>query len=403
MSGFRRTLLNYSIACTCTAALLSCGQPGLKRIFFSDEVIPGQNDSIEKIRVKLDVSHKAHRLDSLFKYLNKHAGFNGNVLIAQQGQIIYKKSFGYSNFKTKDTLTLNSVFQMGSSTKPLTAMAVLKLRDEGLLELSQTVDEFFPDFPYKKITVKDLLTHRSGLPNYMYFCDGLYCYKDVPLSNDKLLDIMIKDHPPRYFPPNRKFEYSNTNYGLLVCIIEKVSGKSYAEFMKEEIFKPLEMNNTRVGIADTLDLNKNKTTGYESNLKKYDIDYLDGVLGDKNIFTTVDDLFLFDQALYTDKLLKQTTLAEAYTGASHEHRGQRNYGYGWRLIDEKDGTKIVYHNGWWHGYNNVFYRRLKDKTTVIILSNKITRGIYQIDGVLRILDSSGSSVMLNDEDGRDIN
>jgi CubicO group peptidase (beta-lactamase class C family) len=398
--GFR-ILLNCSLACITAAMLLSCGQPephtSLKSYTGQDSV-PELSDSIKNILVKLNAKQKAKQLDSLFRYMLKHGLLNGDVLVAQQGQVIYKNSFGYGKRKPDDTLTLHSAFQMGSSTKPLTATAILMLKERGLLQLSQTVDEFFPGFNYKNITVKDLLTHRSGLSNYMYFCDALYCYKEQPMSNDALLKIMIEKHPPRYFAPNRKFEYSNTNYALLVCIIEKVSGKSYNEFMTGEIFKPLGMDNTWVGDVKTNDRHLNKTIGYETNWKKYDNDYLDGILGDKNIFTTVDDLYLFDQALYTDKLLSKETIKEAYTGASHEYPGHRNYGYGWRLIDEKGGTKIVYHNGWWHGYNNVFWRRLKDKTTVIILSNKITPGIFHIESIMKILDGSGSSMSIFDED-----
>ncbi|MBI2269293.1 MAG: beta-lactamase family protein [Bacteroidetes bacterium] len=406
MSGFRSVFFSCGLQCIATVVIISCGLPQ-NRPAKGTHITVGsnslQNDSIEKIRARLNTNEKAQRLDSLFKYMFLHGGFNGNILVAQQGQVIYKKSWGYANYETKDSLTLNSVFQMGSSSKPLTATAILILKEQGLIRLSQTIDEFFPDFPYKKITVKDLLTHRSGLANYMYFCDSFYCYKNIPLSNDELLKLMITNHPLPYFKPNRRFEYSNTNYALLVNIIEKVSGVSYADFMKQEIFKPLGMNNSRISITDTIDLNHNKTTGYEGNWKKYDIDYLDGVLGDKNIFTTVDDLFLFDQALYTVQLLKKETLDEAYSGTSHEYPGQRNYGYGWRLIDEKDGTKIVYHNGWWHGYNNVFYRRLKDKTTIIILSNKINRGIYHIEGILNILDGSGITGNIFDEEGRAVN
>ena len=277
-------------------------------------------------------------------------------------------------------------------------MGIILLHEKGKLKYTQTVDEFFPDFPYKGITIKQLLTHRSGLANYMYFCDSLYCCQDVPLSNDKLLKLMIEKKPACYALPNKKFEYCNTNYALLVNIIEKVSGKNFEQYMNDELFKPLGMKHTWISNPDTNKLHKNKTTGHKANKKHYDDDYLDGIQGDKNVFTTIDDLFLFDQALYSGKLVSQKALDEAYTGASREHAGKRNYGYGWRMIEEKNGDKIIYHNGWWHGYNNVFYRRIKDKTTVIILSNKITSGVYRIDDVLSILDGSGNSSAVVDND-----
>jgi len=355
------------------------------------KISPLTNDSVEKLKTKLNVRKKRQELASLFEAKFKHAGFNGNVLIAQQGIIIYKGSFGLADFKTKDSLTIGSAFQLGSSSKPLTAMALILLHEKGLLNYTQTIDEFFPKFPYKGITIKQLLTHRSGLPNYMYFCDSLYCCPDKPMSNDDLLSLMCEKKPPPYALPNKKFEYCNTNYSLLVNIVEKVSGRKFGAFMKEELFEPLGMVHTWISDRDSNGLHKNKTTGHKANKKHYDDDYLDGILGDKNIFTTVDDLFLFDQALYNGKLIKKESLDEAFTGASKEHPGKRNYGYGWRMIEEKNGEKIIYHNGWWHGYNNVFYRRLKDKTTIIILSNKITYGIYRVDDVLSILDGTPSS------------
>lgn len=374
--------------------LESCGEASSRQQLnaattFAD-TISFENDSLKKVRSTINANQKARQLDSLFRKMAKHHLLNGDVLIAQYGQIIYKNSFGYRRRKPDDTLTLNSAFQMGSSTKPITATAILMLKEKGKLNLSQTVDEFFPDFPYKKITIKSLLTHRTGLPNYMYFCDPLYQCKEEPMSNAELLKIMIEKHPPRYSAPNRRFQYCNTNYALLASIIEKVSGKSYAQFLTDEIFIPLGMTHTWVSNIPTDSLNPNKTIGYETNWKKYDVDYLDGVLGDKNIFTTVDDLFLFDQAMYTEKLLSKATIREAYRGDSRKHFDNHNYGYGWRLRGDRKGVQVAYHNGWWHGYNNVFWRRLKDKTTIIILSNKINRGIYQVENILQILDESGS-------------
>ena len=168
--------------------------------------------------------------------------------------------------------------------------------------------------------------------------------------------------------------------------------------MQEEIFKPIGMTHTWVSHPDSNKAHTNKTIGHKANRQHYYDDYLDGILGDKNIFTTVDDLFLFDQAMYHRKLISDSSLKLAYTGASNEHRGKRNYGFGWRMIEEKNGAKVIYHNGWWHGYNNVFYRRVSDQTTVIILSNKITAGVYNIEDVLKILDGAKGDLTVDDND-----
>ncbi len=118
--------------------------------------------------------------------------------------------------------------------------------------------------------------------------------------------------------------------------------------------------------------------------------YADDVVGDKGVYSTAEDMFKWDQGLYTEKILKKATLEEAFTGYSNEHKGKRNYGYGWRLIEEEK-RKVVYHNGWWHGYNSLFYRGLSDSTTVIILSNKDNRSIYHIEDVLTILNTGSNN------------
>ncbi len=351
---------------------------------------PVSNDSLNRILKEIHATEKARALAELFKERSRKGRFNGVALIAQQGQIIYEFAYGYSNVKKKDTLTLNSAFQLASTSKTLTAGAVLLLKDEGKLKLTDTLQKYFPGLPYKNITIHDLLTHRSGLGNYLYFgepyCDSKNCYKGTILNNANLLNMMMNEKPPTYFIPARKFAYCNTNYALLTLIIEKVSGQSYSDFMEQRIFKPLGMNNTWVHSPERDAMHKNKTTGHTGAGKPEEEDFADEVLGDKGIYSTVGDLLLWDQALYSEKLLKKETIEEAFTGYSNEHKGQRNYGYGWRLMDYGKGNKAIYHNGWWHGYNTLFFRRPADKTTVIILSNRDNRMVYKIQDILEILD-----------------
>lgn len=336
------------------------------------------------------VSKKGLQLNTLFKHKAKTAGFNGCVLIAQHGQVIYKNALGYSNLKTKDSLKINSAFQLASTSKPFTAAAILLLKDRGELKLTDNLQQFFPGFPYQNITIQTLLTHRSGLSNYIYFgepyCDANNCYNGKTFDNNSVIQIMMDIRPPPYASPNKKFEYCNTNYALLALIIEKVSGLNYADFMTKNIFKPLEMNDTWVHCTENDTIYKNKTIGHNASGLIEKETYADNVIGDKGIYSTVNDMFKWDQALYSEKLLKKKTIDEAFTGYSNEHKGKRNYGYGWRLLDDGKGNKIVYHNGWWHGYSSLFLRRLKDQTTIILLSNKYNSSIYHIEDVLAILD-----------------
>lgn len=376
--------------------LLSCGenQPVSK-----NEKTPTINqDSINKILKNIHASEKSKQLNILFKNKVKTIGFNGCILIAQQGQIIYKNVFGFSNLKTKDSLKINSAFQLASTSKTLTAAAILLLKDQGKLNLSDNIQRFIPDFPYRNITVQTLLTHRSGLSNYIYFgepyCDANNCYNGKTFDNNSVIQIMMSEKPQPYASPNKKFEYCNTNYALLASIVEKISGLSFADFMVQNIFKPLEMNNTWVHNPQNDSIFKNKTVGHNASGHIEKETYADDVVGDKGIYSTVEDLFKWDQALYSEKILKKSTIAEAFTGYSNEHKGKRNYGYGWRLIDEGKGNKVVYHNGWWHGYSTLFYRRLSDQTTVILLSNKYNSNIYHIEDILSILNNDSKIIKI---------
>ncbi|MFI5206284.1 MAG: serine hydrolase domain-containing protein, partial [Candidatus Paceibacterales bacterium] len=280
--------------------------------------------------------------------------------------------------------------QLSSTSKPFTATAILLLADEGKLQLTDNIQKFFPEFPYPDINIEMLLTHRSGLSNYLYFgetyCDKNSCYNGKPFNNDAILEIMKSNKPEAYYAPDKKFEYCNTNYAILASIVEKVSEQKFADFMQQNIFLPLGMQHTSIHSPADNPVNENSTVGHTAWGQFIKEKFADDVFGDKGVYSTVGDIFLFDQALYSARLLKPQTIDNAFKGYSNEHRGKRNYGYGWRLVDGGKGNKIVYHNGWWHGYNSIFFRRLADQTTVIILSNKDNRTVYNINDILAIIN-----------------
>lgn len=323
-------------------------------------------------------------------------GFNGCVLVARKGVTIFKKCYGVENDVSKKELTPNTSFQLASASKPFTAMAIVYLWQEGKLSPNDSLKKYFPELPYTGITIHDLLSHRSGLPNYIHFTEKSWKDSTSLMSNQDLLKFMVKEKPEVQSRPGH-FAYNNTNYALLALIIEKVSGKTYSDFLEHTFFIPLGMNNTFV-FSDKLPLpTENVTTGY---LRRNTPDKLvatDGIVGDKNIYSSIEDMLIWDRALYSGLLFKDKYLKEAFAPRSFERPGQRNYGYGWRLTKKPEGDWFVYHNGWWHGYNSAFYRNPSDQTTVIVLSNKFNRNVYKVQPVWDILYGNTAGSNLDDE------
>lgn len=321
-------------------------------------------------------------------YNNKllRSGFNGGILVAKKGEIIFEDYHGFYNLKKKDSLTRHSAFHIASVSKTFTAMATLKLAQMGKLSIDDDVKKFFPAFPYDNVTVKDLLSHRSGLPNYLYFMDKLGWDKKKHVSNKDVLDYLIKFKPPAT-KPNSHFTYCNTNYALLGLIIQKASGETYADFLQQQFFTPLNMKDTYVyNISDSA----TAMPSYDDRGRPEAFTFLDCGFGDKNIYSTPEDLLKWDQALYTNEIFSKETLQKAFSPYSNEKAGIRNYGYGWRMNVYPDGKKVIYHNGWWHGNNAVFIRMIRDSVTIIVLGNKYDRNIYMAKDLEKFFDGEDS-------------
>jgi CubicO group peptidase (beta-lactamase class C family) len=330
-----------------------------------------------------------HRLDSFFARRHKLSGFNGNVLVLKGGRVLYKGCFGYCNYATKDTLDGHTSFQIASSSKPFTSTAVLKLADEGKLSLSDTLGKFFPGFPYRNITVQMLLCHRSGLPNYLYFGERLWKDKKSYMTNDALLDILVHNKIIEGTSrPGTHFQYNNTNFALLASIVEKVTGRRFPDYMKTTFFDPLNMKNTWVRDVQNEKEERKHAISYNAVWRIQAEDPYDGVYGDKNVFSTTEDMMIWDRAFYEETNISNAWQKEAYAPRSFEQKGARNYGYGWRLTKQTNGQSVVYHNGWWHGNNTVFYRYMPDTFALIILSNRYNQGVYDVQPVFNIIGAT---------------
>lgn len=328
----------------------------------------------------------ASRIDSFFSNRFERGLFNGTVLFAEGDRIVYKNAFGFANFRKKDSLKINSPFQLASVSKPITAAAIQLLHQRGEISYSDSIQKIFPGFPYKNITVRLLLIHRSGLSNYMYFAEDFWEDKKIPLKNEDVVDMMIEYQPKRYYLPNKKYNYINTNYALLASIVEKVSGKSFQEFIKTEIFDPLEMSNSFIYSNDTINSLPDEVLGYITRRRPVNDTYLNGVVGDKGVYSTVEDLFKFSRALFENTLLDSTEIDSAYSLAHKELYDNDNYGFGWRINKRTDGTKIIYHTGWWKGFRSYLIRDLPTEKTIVVLTNITKSGIISTTELLDLYE-----------------
>lgn len=321
-------------------------------------------------------------------------GFNGNVLVAKSGVIIYKRSFGYADYVTRKKLDDNSIFDCGSITKEFTAMGILLLKDKGEIRFKDTLRKFFPELPYNNITVHQLLTHTSGIPDGFALVSKFFDHNKVA-SNDDLLRLLAREKPALYFRPGEKMMYSGTGYNLLACIIEKISGKPYKEYMEEEVFKPVGMTHTHV---DNAPRTARHIPGlaygfvYSDSLKMYvradrqEVDwttYLSGITGEGMIITTAEDLLKWDRCLKNSCLLKSRTQLEMLSPQAENPLLKVDFGYGMR-VGKNDMGGYLFHNGYYPGYLSMHLRYTNDDITVIVLSNNESQAPFIADALATI-------------------
>ncbi len=316
----------------------------------------------------------------------KNGPFNGGMLVAKGGNIIFETYKGTGHLKAADSIDATTPFHIASVSKTFTAMGVLKLVEQGKVQLADEFSKYFPTFNYPGVTVQTLLNHRSGLPNYLYFMEDLGWPDSVSIKNSDVLNYLItrKAELLNVGTPNTRFNYCNTNYALLALLIEKISGQSYPAFMEQTFFAPLGMKETFVFTPLAA---QRVTPNFDWRGQAIANNYLDEVYGDKNIYSTPRNLLIWHRALNSNLLFEATTLANAYEPYSNERPGIKNYGLGWRMNIYPNGKKVVFHNGWWHGNNASFVRLLDEDVTIIALGNRFNRSIYK---VYKLVNSFGN-------------
>ncbi len=289
--------------------------------------------------------------------------FNGGILVAKDDSVIYEKYVSYKHEVNKHT-----AFDIASITKPFTAAAILKLMEDGKVDIDAPVKKYLPKFPYDDITVKMLLTHRSGLMDYLNFIDGSGWDKSINVTNNDLLDIIADNKGKvQINKPGTVYRYSNTNYSLLALIVEKASGKSYANYLDLTFFMPLGMKDSYV-----VDINNfaRSTQSYYRNGTEYQLRYLDLIYGDKCIYSSTDDLKKWDTALRHGKVLSKQTMELAQrTIGEGTIAFNSSYTMGWKKIASSSGKEFLYHDGWWAGNRALLIRLVDENVVIVVLSN----------------------------------
>lgn len=343
----------------------------------------------------------AEKLDNYFTTtLNP---INGNILVAENGKAIYKKSFGFADFKNKIPNSEASRFNIASISKTFTSVAVLQLKEKGKLNIDDPVKKYLPEFRYPDITIRHLLSHTSGLPDFDLYDD---LYEKEPLrivSNKDVLPQLNKWKDPLPFKPGEKWGYSNTNYNVLALIVESISGRNFSDYLQENIFSKAKMSDTYL-LEDFPNRRKDANrvinhrlfrpyseTPIDADNKMFEVfnvmTYrLSSLKGQGNIISTTNDLLKYDQSLYSGVLLKQATLDEAFTPTklndgepayTFMNLGKNAYGLGWFVFEDESKGKIVWHTGGIPGSLSIFLRNIKTHQTVILLDNMFSIGVYR--------------------------
>ena len=345
----------------------------------------------EKVQENIDtnLSDKRNRfIENYFQQRHKIKLFNGNILFAEKGQIIAHKSYGMAHFRNKEELTEEHSFQLASVSKTITAIATLKLVEEGILNLNDSIQQFFPNFPYTGMDIHQLLSHRTGMSQYTHFCDrpdSIWPDKTKTISNNDVLEIMEQIVPLQNYPPNKRYYYCNTNYLILASIIEKVTDQKFGDYVKANIFIPSGMTNSCIYDRTNKDELIKPVQGYENRIPWEDV-YLNGCVGDKNVYSTTGDLLKFDRALNLNLLINDSLKQLAFSPKNKTFKSNQNYGYGFRLKDHKEYGKIVYHTGWWKGFRSYYIKVIEKDQTIIVLNNVKRGRFFNINELISLLN-----------------
>ena len=393
--------------------LTSCGQASSQSKNNNNAPKLLEDYSIQEIDSLFETYNHNFRLQELDTLVAKiFSELNGTLLIVRNDTLIerktsgvvkfYDQKHGYSTWSATDLKTArnkssnklkhNTFYELASITKQFTAAAILKLVENEKLKLTDTLTSFFPELPYPNITIHHLLSHTSGLPEYFDF-PVTYFDTSHLLTNQELITILIKEKVPSIFAPGYNYKYINTNYVLLASIVEKVADLRFEDFVRQNIFIPAGMTQTFFSSEKEENSDKSIAKGHLKNKSELPVNYLDGTLGDKGIYSNPEEMLKWKEAYFVQKKIIGTELLNKATSKQNyiKGKGKANemYGYGLRIEETPEFGKLIYHGGLWRGYQNVFVYRPSDNTVIIFLSNyRNSAHLGKSNEILQVLDGA---------------
>jgi CubicO group peptidase (beta-lactamase class C family) len=319
---------------------------------------------------------KAAQIDSIFRDYDRPDAPGASVIVISKGKVIFKKAYGLADPEKKTKSSTQTNYRLASCTKQFTAMAIIILAERNKLSYDSRLTDLFPDFPTygKQISVRHLLNHTSGLIDYE---DVMPDGATIPLNDQDVLRMMEQqDHT--YFPPGSQFRYSNSGYVLLGLIVEKASGMSFADFLRKSIFKPLHMNHTALYHRDD-HTDRRRAYGYTQQGSAFvntDESLTSSTLGDGRIYSSVDELYKWDQALYTNRLVSAESLKQAFMPSAQVDE-TTGYGFGW-YIDDSRQMRVLWHSGNTSGFTSRIHRFPEQQFSIIVLTNRSNAPLEQL-------------------------
>lgn len=334
-----------------------------------------EQHSVSEINILFEETNQQIKQQEVVLELKKISkNLNGTLIYAKNKEILYEYSGGYKSLKNKSStnnkIDSQSLFDLASLSKQFTAAAILRLISHDSLSLEEYITDFFPDLPYSNVKIKHLLTHTSGLPEYLDYESEFRT--DTPFTNQMLLQYLTCDIPIMTATPEVEFQYVNTNYALLASVIEKITGQKFEDYIRANLFIPAGMTNSCFYTELTDIQKKDLCKGHLSDASEETDNILNSVLGDKSLYSTSEDLFKWYKSYYLDYRIISKRWVDKAISPQNRIQGlfpKEEYGYGLRIEENPYFGRLVYHGGLWRGFHHVMTYRPEDQTFILFLSN----------------------------------